>query len=474
MPAPRLVALVTVLYALCSATAHAETLEAAMLAAMRHYPPVLAEAARHKAAQAGIGVARAGYMPRVTATGDIGAASGNRGLSAGSGTSGLGSVGSPFGADWTTRWGYSVMAEQPLFDGFRTSSAVSEAHAGAGAASAQGRVVEQVVLMEVVTVFADLLRDRDVEALRERDVAALAEQVASMRERAARGEASATDVAQARARHAQAIAELITAKASVAARIADYARVTGRAPGKLMRPRLPDARLPASVEAVVASAKANHPVAIAAGFKEDASRHAVDRQRADGLPQVKLRGGVEGDRAFSDATAARDSASVSLRVSVPLFDGGETAARVEQARQISHSLAEESRGVRDRLQAGAVAAWTGLAAARERIVVERRAVGENEQAVAGLKEEIRLGQRSVIDLLDAQRDLVNAQVRVAGSERELVVAAYVLLSAAGTLRPPDAMRTDNPAKSAAPGAGWAVKGVVRNDVRRQPASKSPP
>lgn len=474
MTASRVAALVSALHVLCGATANAETLEAAMRAAMRQYPPVLAEAARRKAAQAGIDVARAGYMPRVTATGDIGASSGNRGLLAGSGTSSLGSVGSPFGTDWTTRWGYSVMAEQPIFDGFRTRSAVSEAQAGAEAASAQVRVVEQLVLMEAVTVYADMLRDRDVEALRERDVAALAEQVASMRERAARGEASATDVAQARARHALAIAELITAKASVTARIADYARVIGRAPGKLVRPRPPDARLPANIEAVVASANANHPVAIAAGFKMDASRHAIDRQRADGLPQVKLRGGVEGDRAFSGASSAPDSASVSLRVAVPLFDGGETAARVEQARQISNSLAEESRGVRDRLQAGAVTAWTGLAAARERIAVERRAVGENEQAVAGLKEEIRLGQRSVIDLLDAQRDLVNARVRVAGSERELVVAAYALLSAAGLLRTPDPTRVDEPQASAAEGTGWAVKEVVRSNARREPGSKSLP
>lgn len=445
-----------------------------MLAAMRHYPPVLAEAARKQAAHAGIAVARAGYMPRVTAAGDIGAARGDLGLSAGSGASSLGSVGSSLGTDWTTRWGYSVMAEQPIFDGFRTHSAVAEAQAGADAATAQVRVVEQMVLMEAVAVFADLLRDRDVEALRERDAAALAEQVASMRERATRGEASATDVAQTRARHAQALAELITARASVAARLTEYARVIGRAPGKLVRPRPSETRLPASVEAVAASAIANHPVAIAAGFREDASRHAIDRRRADVLPQVKLRGGVEGDRAFSGSTPGRDSASASLRVTVPLFDGGETAARVEQARHVNRSLAEDSRGVRDRLHAGAVTAWTGLSAARERVEIERRAVADYEQAVAGLQEEIRLGQRSVIDLLDARRDLVNAKVRVAGGERELIVASYVLLSAAGILHPPDAAPVNKSAATAPARDGWAVRTVVRQDAPSKRPSKSSP
>lgn len=474
LPAPRSAVLAALLQAFAATATAAETLEDAMLAAMRHYPPVLAEAARRKAAHAGIDVARAGYMPRVTASGDVGVASGDRGLSAGSGASSLGSVGSPFGTDWTTRWGYSVMAEQPIFDGLRTRSAVSEAQAGADAATAQVRVVEQMVLMEAVTVFADLLRDRDVEALRERDAAALAEQVVAMRERAARGEAVATDVAQTRARHAQALAELITARASVAARKSEYARVIGRAPGKLVRPRLAEARLPASVEAVVASAGANHPVAIAAGFREDASRHTIDRFRADAMPQVKLRGGVEGDRAFSGPAPGRDSASASVRVTVPLLDGGETAARVEQARQLNRSLAEDSRGVRDRLNAGAVAAWTGLSAARDRIAIERRAVTDYEQAVAGLQEEIRLGQRSVIELLDARRDLVNAKVRVVNGERELIVASYALLSAAGILRAPGSASAGTSAATAPARDGWAAGTVVRSEAARKRSSGSAP
>lgn len=429
----RLIAAGTAVLTLFAASAaRSETLHDAMISAMKHYPPVMAEAARRDAARAGIDIARAGWLPRVTASGDVGAASGDRGLSAGSGNGALGTVGSPFGTDMATRWGYAVMAEQPVFDGFRTKSAVAEAQSGASAASEQTRVVEQLVLMETVTVFADLLRDLDIEKLRERDVAALGKHVASLRERAARGDAGLADVAQGRARYAQALAELITARANVSARNAEYKRVVGRPPGRLVRPSMPRSALPASLEAVIASAYENHPVAAAAGFKEEASRHAIERQRADALPQVKLRGGVEGDHAFSGVNG-RNAASVSMRVTVPLYDGGETAARVEQARHVSRSLAEESRGVRDRLYAGATTAWTGLAAARERIEVERKAVAETEQAVAGLNEEVRLGQRSIVDLLDAQRDLVNAQIRVASSERELIVTSYALLSAAGTL-----------------------------------------
>ena len=451
--------------AYCSASAVADTLPEAMAAALRHYPPILAEAARNAAARIGIDVARSGYYPRVTASGDVGAASGNRGLAAGNGTSTLTDPVSPFGTDWTSRWGYALQAEQPLFDGFRTRSAVAEAQAGAEGAGAQVRLTEQIVLLEAVTVYADLLRDRDVEALRTRDVATLANHVKAADERAQRGEASLTDVAQARARHAQAIADLITARASAEVRAAEYVRVIGRAPGNLSRPNPPNALLPRSRDASVASAIAKHPMAATVVFKEEASRHAVDRQRADGLPQVKLRGGIEGDRALSGAEPGRDSASISLRMTVPLYDGGETNARVRQAQEINRGLAEDARGVRDRLQAGAVAAWTGLIAARERIAVERNALAESRRAVEGVREEIRLGQRSIIDGLDAQRELVNGEVRVATGARELLVAHYALLSAAGLLSY-DAIIAETVPQFAGATRGWDATLVEKAEPNR--------
>jgi outer membrane protein len=447
----------------------ADTLQDAMIAAMRHYPPVLAEAARKQAAVAGIGVARAGLLPRVTATGDVGLASGDRGLGAGAGNTTPGLADSPFGTDWAARWGYSLLAEQSIYDGGRTRSSIAEAQAGAEAAGAQVRVVEQLVLMEVVTVYADLVRDRAVENLRVRDVAALADQVQSLRERELRRDATITDVAQARARHAQSLADLISAKANVSARTTEYTRVVGRAPGKLERARMPQGKLPASLDAALAGAYAGHPAATVVASKEDASRYAVDRQRADGLPQVKLRGGVEGEHNFTGGGPGRDSASASVRVAIPLFDGGETAARVEQAHQLSLSAREETRGLRDRLHANVVMAWTGLDAARKRIVAEREAVKESQRVLGGLKEEMALGQRSVIDLLDAQRELVASQVRVEAGERDLLVAAYALLSAVGGLRTPDHAGPAAPQARSSPVDGWNAR-VVKDD--RSKASRS--
>ena len=152
-------------------------------------------------------------------------------------------------------------------------------------------------------------------------------------------------------------------------------------------------------------------------------------------------------------------------MTVPLYDGGETNARVRQAQEINRGLAEDARGVRDRLQAGAVAAWTGLIAARERIAVERNALAESRRAVEGVREEIRLGQRSIIDGLDAQRELVNGEVRVATGARELLVAHYALLSAAGLLSY-DAIIAETVPQSAGATRGWDATLVEKAEPNR--------
>lgn len=408
-----------------------ETLEQAMAAALRHHPSLSAEGARRDAAAARVDAGQAGYYPKVVASGDVGAAAGGRGLLTGDADAYPNGGSSDTGV--SARWRYSLSAEQSLYDGFRTRSTVREATAGHEAASAQVGVTRQLVLMEAVGAFADLQFARDVEVLRAREVAGLASQVASTVELAREGDTTETEVARARARHAQAIADLIAARAEVSAAAAEYARVTGREPRRLARPRPLDGKLPGSLQAVVASALDSHPMGAVAGARASAARHAIERQRADGLPQVKLRGGVEGEHGLDGSMPGRDGASVAVRVSVPLFDGGETAARVRQAEHTHASLAEEARGVRGKIEAAARAAWSRLVAARERLGIERSAAAESRRALDGLRTQVKAGQRSITEELDLSRDTVTAEVRQAAVERDLLIAGYAVLAAAGQL-----------------------------------------
>ena len=394
----------------------AETLAQAMAAAWQHHPALMAEHARKRAADAGIDIARSGYFPDVNATGEIAAA--NETLR---------------GNAWTPAGNYSVSAEQTLFDGFRTTSAVDEALADAGAAAAGVLDTERAVLLEAVKVYADVLRDRNIQALRKRDIGMLDEQVKAAQENLSKGAGTLTDVAQTRARRAQATADLITAMAEAEVSAAEYERVVGHPPSKLKRPSIPKSSLPTSLQAALESADRFDPATQRAQLKAKASRSAIERVRADALPQVKARAALEGNRGLSALAGDRDVASVGLRVSVPIFDGGETSARVAQARELSTALSGDARGAQERARAGAVTAWKRLAAARERLVAEREAVTQNRKALEGIREGIRLGQRSMLEALDAQRDVVAAEVRVGSIERDLLVSAYVLLAATGAL-----------------------------------------
>ncbi len=419
---------------LIASPAIAETLAEAMAAAATRHPALKAEQARKRAASAGVDVARSGYYPRLNAFGDIGYGTGNRGLSAGDNST-TSSGSRSFDDNWSGRWGYGLHAEQSLYDGGRTRSAVAEAHAGEGAATSQVRVAEQSVLLEAAIAFTDLVRDRQIEALRSRSKAMLDEEVTAAQERLKRGAGTATDVAQTRARHAQALADLIVAKAESKVSVSEYERIIGRVPGKLERPSVPESRLPKNVQTAMADAEAKNPASIVAEFKEQASRHTVDRLAADGLPQVKLRGGIEGDRGFSSSsdTVDRDSASIAVRVNVPIFDGGETTARVKQARELNTGIAEDARRIREQVRAGVSSAWARLAAGRERLRYEREAVQASRRALDGVRQEIKLGNRTTLEGLDAQRDLVASEVRLAASERDLIVASYALLSVTGQL-----------------------------------------
>ena len=196
---------------------------------------------------------------------------------------------------------------------------------------------------------------------------------------------------------------------------------------------MPESSLPKTIDDAIASADTQNPIAIAAELREQASRHTVDRLAADRLPQVKLRGGIDGERSFSSGPEDRDSASVAVRVSVPIFDGGATTARVEQAKHVNVSLAEETRGIREKIHSSVMAAWARLTGGRERLAYEQVSVKASRQALEGVREEIRLGQRSTLEGLDAQRELVASEERLAAGERDLIVAAYALLAVTGQL-----------------------------------------
>ena len=402
----------------------AEDLSAALASAYRANPGLEAERARLRASDEEVPRAKSGYRPRVTGNADAGVRHSN--------------TNPPLRSDGKTRpRGFDVQVTQPVFRGFRTVNAVREAEANVRAARASLRSIEQTTLLEGVTAYVDVIRDQAIVRLRQNNVRVLSKELRATKDRFNVGEVTRTDVAQARARRAGAVSQLDLAKANLRSSRAEYERVIGHPPSGLIEPQPLDARLPRSLSEALEIAQAENPNVISAAFLEQAARHAVDRIHGEFLPEVNLE--AEYQRRYNSSRVVRDteSASITGRVTVPLYQAGDVSARVRQAKQTAEGRLRDIEQARVRARADVVSAWSRLISARAKLVSDRIQVSANQTALTGVRKEEEVGQRTLLDVLDAEQELLDAQVQLAITRRDLVVASYSVLSAVGRLTAAD-------------------------------------
>lgn len=400
----------------------AETLHQALTAAYKFNPRLDAERARLRATDEEVPRALSGYRPQIFGSADVGYQKTKTFDGAGSGTT----VSNPRG--------YGVDISQPIFRGFRTLNAVREAEATVRAARANLKIIEQDVLLEAVIAYADVVRDQAVVRLRENNVNVLTRELRATQDRFAVGEVTRTDVAQAEARRAGAVSALDLARANLRASRAAFERVIGHPPSNLTDPGVPERLLPKSQQEALAIAQQENPNIVAALYREQAARHVVDRIWGELLPEVSVDASY--DRRWgliSENIDSSETTAVTGRVVVPIYQGGEVSARVRQAKHTHVSRLQEVEQFRTEALADVVAAWSRLEAARAQLVSDQAQVEANRIALAGVREEERVGQRTLLDVLNAEQELLNAEVNLVTTKRDIAVSAYTLLAAIGRL-----------------------------------------
>lgn len=415
---------------LANTTADAETLREALTLAYQTNPRLDAERARLRATDEEVPRAKSGYRPRAAANAD----SGYQRLrtSPGSSSDGAGQT-----------WGYTVTVEQSLFSGFRTTNGVREAESNVRAGRENLRNVEQLVLLDAVTAYADVLRDLALVRLREANVAVLTKDMQAAEARRSVREVTRTDVAQAQARRAKSVSALDLARSNLATSRAVYERVIGRPPHALAAPAAPSRLLPMNVEDALRIAEKENPNVASALHREKSARHAVDKIWGELLPEVKVEGSYGQRFAPSRSIDEQDSAQVTGRVSVPLYEGGETQARVRAAKHSHVARLQEVEQARSETQANAVTAWSRLAAARSQMQTDRITVESARVALEGTREEERVGQRTLLDVLNAEQELLDAEVAQVVTRRDMIVAAFTVLAAVGRLNADELKLGDN-------------------------------
>jgi len=336
--------------------------------------------------------------------------------------------------------GFGVQIQQTLFDGFQTRNNTLTAEARVRAAFESLRNTEQNTLFNAVTAYMDVIRDREIANLRQQNLQFLEEQVRAARSRFEVGEGTRTDVAQAEASRAVAVAQLASARAQALSSAATYHQVIGDEPGKLAIPGSAKG-LPKGIDTSIVIANAEHPAIISTLYLVDAAGFQVKSAEGSLLPQLSATGSwtrnfrntSPAPSPFFSSDGTSDSLTAGLSLTVPIYQGGRVAAQVRQSKESLGQARIEVDSTRDQVRAAVVSAWSQYQAAQENVSANHDAVAAAQLALSGVIEERKVGQRTTLDVLDAQADVITAQINLVGSERDVVVASYAILSAVGHL-----------------------------------------
>jgi outer membrane protein len=326
----------------------------------------------------------------------------------------------------------AIAIEQPITTGGSEFATLEQAKNLVQGARAQLFSTEQAVLLDAATAFANVVRDTAVLQLNQNNERVLTEQLNATEDRFEVGELTRTDVAQAEARLAEAVANRIQAESVLTTSIANYERTIGPLPAELVRPRALSG-LPGSREDAIAIALANNPDIAASAFALAAAEDAVDVQISALLPSLSLRGEYSYSYESNQPNLESRRATILAQLSVPLYQSGAEYAALRSTRQVLSQRQSELDQTKRLVTEAVNAAWDQLNAARAAITSFQAQVRAQEIALEGTRQESTVGTRTVLDVLDAEQELFNAQVAVERSQRDEVVATYTLAQAIGGL-----------------------------------------
>jgi outer membrane protein len=297
-------------------------------------------------------------------------------------------------------------------------------------------------LLEAATAYVDVVRDQAIVKLREGNFEVLSRELKATRDRFSVGEVTRTDVAQAEARRAAALSALDRARSDLKSSRAAFERVIGYPPSTLREQRPPNKLLPKSLPEAVDVTLKESPIIVSALYTEQAARHSVDQVWGELLPSIRVDASYQQRYDQSPAVDESESTTITGRLEVPLYEAGDVRARVRQAKHTHVSRMQQIEQARTEAKAATITAWSALTAARAQIEADQVQVSATGTALAGVREEERVGQRTLLDVLNAEQEALNAQVQLATTKRNLVVASYALMASVGRLTIAELGNTD--------------------------------
>ena len=409
--------------ALSPLTASAETILGALAKAYQNNSPLNAARAGVRVTDEGVPLAKSGWRPTINGSSSIDYTKTNF----------------PGGNLKATTANFGIQINQTLFDGFQTSNNVASAEAQVRASVESLRNTEENTLFNAATAYMDVIRDRQIAVLTEQNLQFLTEQARAARSRFEVGEGTRTDVAQADASRASAVAQLSAARAQALSSAATYHQIIGDEPGKLKGASPLAKLLPASLGSAIGVASNEHPAILANQHLVDAAAFSVKSAEGALLPQLSASAGISESynrdvpASLSSPNGDSTSANIGATLTIPIYSGGRTEATVRRSKESLGQARIEVDVSRDQVRQAVTAAWTQYTAAQESVAANKQVIDAAQLALNGVIEERNVGQRTTLDVLNAQAAVITAKINQAGSEHDVVVASYAILSAMGRL-----------------------------------------
>ncbi|MGH7089720.1 MAG: TolC family outer membrane protein [Stellaceae bacterium] len=406
-----------------AAPAQADTLEEAMVDAYNTNPQLAAERANVRAVDEGVNQALAGWRPTVQFTGAAGEEHVDNSPPA---------PPSAPGSAYIQPKTVDLNVTQPLYQGGGTVARTEAAEQAVEAERARAVATESSVLFSVAQAYFDVLRDQATVELNINNEQVLRRQLEATEDQFRVGSVTRTDVAEAEARLAGARAQRETAEGNLAISRANFQRFVGHSPRNLQRPEL-HPTIPATRDLAQSLAATKNPNVLSSLFTEDSARSTVVATRAQLLPSLNLVGDINRSQESQIANRETTTKSVILRVTMPLYEGGQIYSETRQAQEKvaqSVSLTDDAR--RQAVQA-ATQAWETMQSASASTYSLQSTIRAYTIALEGVRQEQQVGARTILDILNQQQQLFTDQVQLVVAQHDLGVAEFNLAQQVGEL-----------------------------------------
>ncbi|HLW74752.1 MAG TPA: TolC family outer membrane protein [Gammaproteobacteria bacterium] len=414
-----------------STTVSAATLEQALTQAWQNNPAL--EAQRDSLAAAGnrVDEAQGGYYPQVKLFGGLGTSHLD--------VSFMQIPGFPFpsnsiGVPLNTRQ-VGLEVDQNLYVGGRVSSGVDLAQNLRAAEDAKLHAIEESVLLQAAQAYMDVLQYTAVLSLEQSNERVLQEALEQAQASFDNGEVTHTDVDQAKARLAGAQAARIQAEGALTAAEANYERIIGAAPDALEQPTELNG-LPTNQQDALALADRNYNVLVAQ-YTSAAAQSNVDIAESAMRPTLQLTGQVSKATEPQFLFEKLDTRSIMLNLSVPLYAGGSLTSQMHAAQHDAASSEQQALDARRQARDQVISAWQAYQTAIAGLAAIQVEITAAQSAYDGVQAEHKVGDRTTLDVLNAEQELLNAKVNQVRAQRDETVAEYALKAATGALTAQD-------------------------------------